>query len=341
MSNYQAHQVQGIRLNANECPFDCETAMVKTLADRIQQASLNRYPDDLAGELAEKAAALYGVAPDELMVVNGSDAALQLLISAKCRNGKGLVMLNPDFEMYRFYADAIQAPVYTLQTDWAGNFDWKELAGFAAASDAGLVLLSNPNNPTGHLTSREDIDHLAAALEKEGIFLGVDEAYMDFDDQSALPLLKAHPNLAVTRTLSKAWGMAGIRIGFLIACLPTLQELAPWRIVYSVSTPDQLAALAALEHPRTYQRYLNLVAAERERLKKALEKIPGLETGPFHGNFYALRAHNHPEKLEEAFEQAGIAVRAWNHHQRIRITIGTPEQNDQVLAVLKKWKEAS
>lgn len=337
---YKAHKQEGTQLNANENPQKPSKEWLLEMNERLLSEELNRYPEDSNATLIEAYAQLYGLNPKGVLTGNGSDALLQLIITTFCRNGKPLVCIDPDFGMYHFYASALQTKTYTLPTSWHGAFDLEALVSLAKEKDAGLVLFSNPNNPTGHQVSADEIIKLAQALNP--IVLAVDEAYMDFSDQSVLDKAQALPNLIVTRTLSKAWGLAGIRVGFLIANPTLVETMEQWRIVYSISRLDQLAALITLQNQQYTQNpgsgYVALVQEESKRLEKAFQDL-GLQTGPFHANFYSLTLSCPQEnaKLEKAFQDAGLSVRTWPDHHRLRITIGIPKQNDQVLEVIKTF----
>lgn len=331
---YEAHEQEGLLLNANESARNADPVILEELMTRIQQAALNRYPDDTAKELIEAFASLHHLDPNGVFVGNGSDAMLQLMIHAFCRDGKKLVMLDPDFGMYRFYSTCMQSNHADFPTAWDGSFDLDAFVQFAKEQNAGLVLLSNPNNPTGHLLSKEQMLDLAQKLDP--IILAADEAYMDFASQSVLEHAQKVPNLIVTRTLSKAWGLVGIRVGFLVSSLEIAKLLAPYRIVYSVSTLDQLAAIAALHHAEVAAANMEEIQSEKERIASRLTKMPWIEWAPIHVNFYSIKTDD-MEELEQAFADNQIAIRDNPDHSRIRITIGTPEQNDQVLEILEAW----
>ena len=345
MSLYQAHQKKGILLNGNENPQGPSEAWRKSLFDLLSFEDLNRYPDDPSTALIEAYAKVYGLNPKGVMAGNGSDALIQLMVTTFCRDGKPLVCLDPDFGMYHFYTAALQAKAISLSTSWAGEFDQQDFVQLAKENDAGLVLFSNPNNPTGHEVSSQDVLQMAKDLNP--IVLAVDEAYMDFSNQSVLDQAQVQPNLIVTRTLSKAWGLAGIRVGFLVANPKLVEQMEQWRIVYSISRLDQLAALMTLQDESYNQpdsiknTYIDLVQEESNRLEKELQRL-GLQTGPFHANFYSLTFGSSQANayLEELFDQHGLTVRTWKDHSRIRITFGTKEQNDQVLAVIQEAVQA-
>lgn len=335
MSLYTAHIQQGLLLNANEKANEPSQEIMADFIESLQSGPLNRYPEDSAAALKERFAALYNLDPAGILVGNGSDMTLQVMINTLCRDGKNLITLDPDFGMYAFYTAAMQSKVISYPTKWNGDFDLDDFIELIKASNPGLVLFSNPNNPTGHQLSRQQIFKLAKAIAP--VVLAVDEAYMDFSDQSILDAAQDLDNVIVTRTLSKAWGLAGIRVGFLVTNSRLAQKLADWKVVYAVSTLDQLAALAGLHHPEQVQDYIQLVQAEAKRIENRLQAFEALELGPFHANFYALSAGDAKvnQAIEEELASRKIAVRTWPDHERIRITIGLPDQNDQVLNVLE------
>lgn len=338
---YQAHTQEGVLLNANECSNDPSPAILEEFAGLLANCHLNRYPEDAATVLTEQFARLYHLDPKGVLVGNGSDATLQIMINTFCRQHQPLVTLNPDFGMYHFYAQAMQSEVHAYPTNWAGEFDVEDFIQFAKDNNAGLVLFSNPNNPTGHQLDRDTLLDMAKKLDPA--VLAVDEAYMDFSDQSLLDQVQSLTNVIVTRTLSKAWGLAGIRCGFLVANPEMVKKLANWRVVYSVSTLDQIAARAGLSHPEVKEDYVALIQKEAERIAGVLKTIPNLKVGEMNANFYALSFVDENgdinternARLEQCFADQNIQLRTWPDHQRIRVTIGLPEQNDQILEILK------
>lgn len=333
---YKAHATNGIRLNANESSLPPANEVMETFVELLKSSELNRYPDDFALEMRQAFAALYGLDAGQVIAGNGSDALLQLMITTFCRGDKSLVMLVPDFGMYRFYADSIQTKTFTYPTAWDGSFDLDDFAAFAKAKNAGLVLISNPNNPTGHLLDADTMLLLAKKLDP--IVLAADEAYMNFADESLLARVNEADNLIVSATLSKAWGAAGIRVGFLAAGSKLIEAMDPFKIVYSISSLDQLAARAVLAHPEITKERIAAIKKESDRIEEAVRKMKRLEAGEFNANFYALRTVDGSEiELENDFKNAGIQIRDYPDHARVRITIGLAEENDAVLSVLEAF----
>lgn len=338
---YQAHVQKGILLNANESSNEPSQMILDQIVQDLKDGHLNRYPDDQATQLVQAFAKLYDLDAKGILAGNGSDATLQIMINSLCRQDRPLVTLKPDFGMYDFYASAMQSKVYAYSTNWQGEFDVQALIQFAKDKQAGLVLFSNPNNPTGHQIDRQTLLSMAKGLDP--IVLAVDEAYMDFSDQSLLDQVQSLDNVIVTRTLSKAWGLAGVRCGFLIANTKLVEQLAKWRVVYSVSTLDQIAAQAGLAHVEVKDEYVACIQQEIKRIQQQLDKVPLLKVGEMHANFYAISFVDgqgnldlwRNVQLEKSFVQHNIQVRTWPNHERIRITIGLPQQNDLVLKLIQ------
>lgn len=331
VASYTAHSQEGILLNANECSLNCTQQLLEEILGEIRNMSLNRYPDDEAKALRRAYGALYGLDENWVLPGNGSDQMLQLLINAFHDGERPLLTLAPDFSMYDFYASCAGMPIERLESAWDGSYSWKELARRAVESNAALVLFSNPNNPTGYMLSSCDVKALADAIAP--IPLAMDEAYMEFGMDSAIGLLEECPNLYVTRTLSKAWGLAGIRLGFVLSRPENIEALKAWKIVYSVSSLSQAAGLAALRHPERARAWADHVSAARDEMEKILAGYDWLQVIPSKANFICLLTPC-ADDLAAWLKEAGVQVRVFAGKGRVRITIGTSEENEHLLSLI-------
>ncbi|MBJ6984291.1 histidinol-phosphate transaminase [Luteimonas sp. MC1750] len=305
-----------------------------------------RYPEPQPPELAEALARLYGCVPGQLLIGRGSDEAIDLLVRTLCVPGRDAVVVSPPvFGMYAVSARLQGAPLIEVPLiDGVESFapDLHALAEIALARCARLVFLCSPGNPTGNAIALDDIAALARRLQGRALLV-VDEAYGEFSSQhSAIGLLGEHDNLGVLRTLSKAHALAGARIGVLAADPALVAALRRCQAPYPVPAPCAALALAALS-PEALARTAGRVAevrSERERMRTALADVPGvLRVYPSEGNFLLVRFAD----ASRAFAQllaAGIVVRdqraAPQLGDALRITIGTPAQNDRVLRALSK-----
>ena len=324
-----------IWLNANESPWP---------NPGDAGARCNRYPAPQPEALRQALAALYGAAPEQLLIGRGSDEAIDLLVRALCRPQRDAVVVStPVFGMYAVSARLQDAPLVDVPLRDAPNGFSPDLSAIADAAEvdrAHLVFLCSPGNPTGDAIALADIAALAARLADKAVVV-VDEAYGEFSDvPSATTLLAAHPNLAVLRTLSKAHALAAARIGTLIAAPELIAVLRNCQAPYPLPTPCVDLALAALqpEARASTRERIAQVRAERERLFVALASLSGVRrVYPSQGNFLLVRF----DDAQAAFERllaAGVVVRdqraAPQLGDALRTSIGTKEENDAVIAAL-------
>ncbi|NLG60406.1 MAG: histidinol-phosphate transaminase [Gammaproteobacteria bacterium] len=324
-----------LRLDANESAWS-------SVADPA--GSCVRYPDPQPDALVQALAALYGCGPERLVVGRGSDEAIDLLVRALCRPGRDAVAITPPvFGMYAVAARLHAARLLEVPlVEIAGGFEveFDRLAQVALEGGARLVFLCSPGNPTGNALALERVAMLADALQGRALVV-VDEAYAEFSRApSAAALLDAHANIAVLRTLSKAHALAGARIGTVIADPGLARVLRRCQAPYPVPAPCADLAVAALQLDvlaRT-ARQIATVRAERARMATRLAAL-GCVTRvyPSEGNFLLVRFSDAGAAFERLLH-AGIVVRdqraAPSLGDALRITIGTPEQNDRVLQAL-------
>ncbi|WP_454831389.1 histidinol-phosphate transaminase [Pseudoxanthomonas wuyuanensis] len=315
------------------------------------QASCRRYPDPQPQALRGRLAQLYGCATEQLLIGRGSDEAIDLLVRAFCNPDRDAVVVTPPvFGMYAVCARLqgariIEVPLLDGETGFVA--DLEAIAEAAIAGGAKLVFLCTPSNPAGSAIALADIAVLARRLDGVALVV-VDEAYGEFaDSASATTLLAAHANLAVLRTLSKAHALAAARIGSLVADAQLIDVLRRCQAPYPVPTPCAELALAGLSDAalaQTWQR-VELVKSERARLQAALAALPDvLRVYPSQGN-YLLARFRDAEAAFRTLLATGVVVRdqraAPQLEDALRITIGSPEQNDRVIAALRALEMAA
>lgn len=306
----------------------------------------NRYPDPQPAALVRALAALYGVREDQLLVGRGSDEAIDLLVRAFCRAGRDAIAIQPPtFGMYAVCARIQDAGI--VEVPLTPDFTLDADALLAALTPAvKLVFVCSPNNPTGRPVPRATVERLARELDGRALLV-VDEAYAEFADEAGVAdLIDRYENLAVLRTLSKAWALAGARIGTLLANAEVIALLRKIIPPYPLPLPCVDAALAALSPQGQAEaaEHVRIVRAERARMAVALAALPGVrEVLPSQANFLAVRFDDAGEVYRRLLA-AGIVVRDVRRYPNLgdalRITVGTPEENAQVLAVLSRPAEA-
>ena len=315
-------------LNANESAWD-------------DGLGLNRYPEPQPMALVERLAQLYGVAASQVLVSRGSDEAIDLLVRAFCPAGESAVLISPPtFGMYAVCARVQGARVVESPLRPADfSLDIDALLA-AVTPSVRLVFVCSPNNPTGALVPRESIERLARALAGRAVLV-VDEAYIEFAGQgSAATLTQQHDHVCVLRTLSKAYALAGARIGCLLGDESLVGLLRRIMAPYPLATPCTDAALLALASPAFDEALVHVgtVRQERERMARRLRTLPLVrEVMPSDANFLTVRLHD-AGASQAALLAAGIVVRDVRRytglHDALRLTIGRPQDNDRVLEIL-------
>lgn len=339
----RSHAVQGeVWLNANE-------SALPSAAD--PDGTLRRYPDPQPQALRSALARLYRVPAEALLVTRGSDEGIDLLLRAFCPPGRGAIVIAPPvFGMYAVCArlhGARVVEVPALDTGEAWRSDLDAMAGAAEASGAGLVFVCNPGNPTGEAVPAAAIHALAARLAGRALVV-VDGAYAEFADEALDPaLLDTHDNLVLLRTLSKAHALAAARIGSVLASPEVVRLLQRCQAPYPLAQPAVAAALAAVAPSSLAQVADGVVQvrAERARLEAALACLPGVRAVyPSQGNFLLARFDD-AQAAYEALLAAGVVVRDMRATpalgDALRISIGTPAQDDRVLAALSAMRRAA
>jgi len=316
------------RLHANELPWRAET-------DRTQ-SGLNRYPEPHPHELAACLAALYGVPAENLLPGRGSDESIDLVVRAFCRAGiDNVILCPPTFGMYKVAAQiqgaAVREVPLTKDRGYALDVD-----GVLAACDANtkIVFLCSPNNPTGNAMDPAAVERLLTTLAARALVV-VDEAYIEFSGATSLAAsLAQHPNLVVLRTLSKAFGLAGARVGSLIAATPIVQLLEKVIPPYSIPQLTIEAVLATLAAPQVIiqRERVAQVRAERDRVADALSaKSSVRRVWPSVANFL-LVDFSDPEATLAAARDAKLLIRDMRAAAgALRISVGTPEQNNRLI----------
>jgi histidinol-phosphate aminotransferase len=323
-----------VRLHANEVPWraSCDAS----------GAGLNRYPEPHPHQLAARLAALYGVGAPSVLPCRGSDEAIDLLTRAYCRDGQDAVLITPPtFGMYSLAARIQGAIVIEVPLRREAGFALELPALLAALTPAvRLVYLCSPNNPTGNLLHRATVLEFARALSGRALLV-VDEAYVEFSGAPSLSAeLGAHPGLVVLRTLSKAYALAGARCGVLLAhpdIIALLRRVIPPYAITQLTIEAVLRTLEADSLPLARER-MRVLVAERERLASALAGSPGVRrVWPSAANFLLAEFADAGSALARA-HAAGLLVRdlrrAPGLGEALRISVGTPEENDRLLGSL-------
>lgn len=324
-----------IKLNTNENPYPPSPKVMQAIQAVLEQG-LAKYPDPVANTFRRRAAEVLGVEPDWILCGNGSDDILTILTRAYVGEGDLLRLPFPSYILYRTLAEIQGARFDEVRF----NEDWSLPDTFKSASDRlKLAFLPNPNSPTGTVIAPADILQIAEALPCP---LLVDEAYGDFAEQNCIELVRQNEKVMVSRTLSKSYGLAGLRFGFLIAQPQVIEELMKVKDSYNCDALSIAGATAAIDDQAWFVANRAKVLATRQRMTAALEQL-GFSVIPSQANFVWCTHPTRPvQPLYEELKSNRVLVRYMNYpgwSDGLRISVGTDEQVDACTALLKTMFE--
>ena len=327
-----------IRLDANESFLDLSTELKADILARIATLSFNRYPDPLASGVCQKAGGYFGVKPECITVGNGSDELLTLITQVMMSKGEKLVYTTPDFSMYKCYGYLAENDLIAFQKDDNFNIDVDALIQLIRSEGARTVIFSNPCNPTGVGLPREEVLRLVEGVPD--CLVVVDEAYMEFWDESVLDCVEKYDNLMVLKTCSKAFRMAAVRCGLAIANPALTKALRAAKSPYNVNSMTQAAVEALFEYPEELQAAALAVKASRDDLYASVRAIADrnpdkLSLLPTAANFvYVKFPEGEAKRIFEVMKAEGVVVRRMGDY--LRITCGTEFENAEVVRLLEE-----
>jgi histidinol-phosphate aminotransferase len=325
-----------VKLDAMENPFRLSEPMQQALGERLGRVAMNRYPagrvEELRQSLARHARMPQGCA---ITLGNGSDELITMLSMACDVPGAVFMAPLPGFVMYEMSAK-LQG-IRFVGVPLTADFELDEAAMLKAIGEhkPSLIYLAYPNNPTANLWDDAVIEQVIQAAP--GLVV-MDEAYQPFASRDSMERLERHPHVLVMRTMSK-FGLAGVRIGYLIGRKQLVQEIDKLRPPYNVSVLNAEAALFALEHADEYARQAAVIREQRERLQAALKTVPGVRAYPSEANMILVRVPD-AKRAFEGMKQRGVLVKNVSPLHPLlanclRLTVGTPEENTLMIEALK------
>jgi histidinol-phosphate aminotransferase len=325
-----------LRLDFNENTVGCSPHVVAALKDRIAAGRLAIYPE--YGEAREAIARYFHVAPERFTFTNGTDEAIQVLVNTYVDDGQEVLLLKPSYAMYRFYSEVAGAKIREVEYPRPGlEFPLQQVLD-AITPATRAVLLANPNNPTGTGISLMAIERILRRARKAVVM--VDEAYYEFSGVTALGEIGRAPNLFVSRTFSKVFGMAAMRLGCLFSHEANVAFLRKAQSPYSVNSLAVVAAQAAVSDEEYIRNYVAEVLAAREVLCLGLERL-GIPYVPSSANFVLANFGKRAIEVRDALRERAILVRDRGYEipGSVRITVGTRQQTRELMAALEEiWR---
>ncbi len=335
-------QEQIDRLDANENPYDLPESLKTKLARTYQEViAVNRYPDGSHGKLKQaiveytnESAGVRHFHPANISVGNGSDELIRSLLIATCIGENGSILVaNPTFSMYGILAKTLGIPVKDIGRD-PNNFELNLEAASKAISNEDppikVVFVVHPNSPTANKLTEREISWLREL--PEGVLVVIDEAYFEFSQSTLAPEITRHPNWVVLRTFSKAFRLAGHRVGYAVSHPMLTATLEKIRLPYNLPSFSQAAARAVLSHRHELLQVIPQIQKQRQKLIAALKKLPGLQVWPSDANFIYVRFQGNEASNERKMQEIADGMKARgtlirNTGGGLRITIGSEEEN--------------
>ena len=331
-----------IKVNANESTMNLPPLVEERVINRLSYVAFNRYPNEEYYSLVEQIARNFSVRDEQILLGNGSSEIIEKVFHTFGGDGKKVVYPVPSFSMYKIYAKAADSQAVPFELDKNFDIDVDEFIKTVKNSGANLAVICNPNNPTGNALTVDDVEKIAASIDCA--FL-LDEAYVEFYGKSAFKLVAKYPNLIVARTFSKAYGLAGARVGYMIANAEVTRMVGKSFMPYHMNTLSLATADIVYQMRDEFTPRIQMTIAERKRISQLLKMMPALEVFPSQTNFILIR-HEKAEQLKNYLESVDIGIRYFSPTAQglkncLRISMGTREENDEVFKIISDWLTAN
>ncbi len=329
-----------VKVNANECTLNLPPLVEERVMNRLSHVAFNRYPNEEYYSLVEQIAKNFSVDDAQVLLGGGSSEIIEKVFHAFGGNGRRIVFPQPSFSMYKIYAKAAESEGVPFDLDANFNLDVDAFIEKVHEVNASLAVVCNPNNPTGNALTPAQVEKLAASIDCA--FL-LDEAYVEFYGRSAVNLVAKYPNLLVARTFSKAYGLAGARVGYMIAQADVTRMVNKTFMPYHLNTLSLATADIVYQMRDEFVPRIQMIVAERKRMSEQLKKLSGVEVFPSETNFILFRTSRAAE-LKDYLESLSIGIRyfapnSFGLKNCLRVSIGTRIENDEVFAAIKHFTE--
>jgi histidinol-phosphate aminotransferase len=329
-----------IKLNQNESPYDVPRALKERIQAQLAERPWNRYPPFVASNFIQAVSEATRWPSTGILVANGSNELIQAVLSVTVGPGVSVVTPEPTFTLYRLMTEVNGGTVASVPLKDDLSFDVDAIIGAARQSDAAVIVLCTPNNPTGAALTEDEIRRIHD--ETDALIL-LDQAYVEFGGFDAIPMLDARPRLVVLRTFSKAMAMAGLRAGYMLAHPSLAAEVHKAKLPYNINFFTEVAAAEVLRCRSELAPMVHEISAERDRIHQGLRAIPGLHVYPSAANFLVFRVESpritHTELFDRLLAEYGILVRDVSKYPMLgrclRVNAGTPAENDAFLHAVR------
>lgn len=330
---YDAKDVRAeVMLASNENPLNLPGEVLSKIASRIPEFQFNRYPDPTASTLRTLIAEANGLEPENVLIGNGGDELIFDLLLAWGGPGRKLLDMPPTFSMYAIDAKSTATEIVSIPRKADFSVDETAVRERIAVGDIDVVIIAHPNNPTGGLT---DESFLIELIESTDAIVMVDEAYFEFSRHTMRHHMSRHPNLVLLRTFSKAFSLAGLRTGYLLGDAAVVRELMKVRQPYSVDSFSQMVAATVFRERMVFEQAISDIIRGRDQLSHGLSMQHGVEVFDSEANFVLFRTEHASALWRDLLHGHSVLVRDFSRspglEDCLRVTVGTPEENQRFL----------
>ena len=338
---YDAKEIRvDINMSANENPYNMPRELQERLSSHLSRFQFNRYPDATAPRLRDLIAEANGLDVDNVLVANGGDEIIMNLFLTWGGKGRKFMNFPPTFAMYENDAQVTGTEIVSIPRTANFDLDEDEIMARLVENDIDLVIIANPNNPTGNLVSES---FLMDMLKATDALVCVDEAYFEFSRATVRPLLDRFDNLVILRTFSKAFSLAALRVGYMIASPEIVDTFKKVRQPYSVSAFSQWAAQVVFRDRALFENAIEELVFERDKLMEAMREIAGVTVFDSESNFVLFRVAHASRVWRELYHEYSILIRDVSREEGLddclRVSVGTPSQNQAFLKALREIVE--
>ena len=334
---YDAKDVKAeVILNSNENPLNLPGEILSKLKSRLGEFKFNRYPDPTAHELRRLIADANGLEPENVLVGNGGDELIFDLLLAWGGPGRTILDMPPTFSMYGIDAQVTGTNVVRIPRLSDFSIDEDAVLARVAEGDIDIVIVANPNNPTGGLSNESFLIEL---LKSTDAIVMVDEAYFEFSRQTMRQHMSRYPNLVLLRTFSKAFSMAGLRVGYLLAQPEVVCEFMKVRQPYSVNAFSQWVASTVYRERMVFEQGIRDLIRGRDQVLHGLSMLDGVEVFPSEANFVLFRVEHGAALWRDLLHNHSVLVRDFSRspglEDCLRVTVGTDMENSRFLTAME------
>jgi histidinol-phosphate aminotransferase len=327
-----------IKLNQNENPFDLPAEIKKELAEELMNQSWNRYPDVFPVRLIEALSADLNVPSESIIAANGSNELMYTILMAVVSKGTKVLIPTPTFFLYEKIVAVLEGNQIAVPANPDLTFDVDRIIETAKREQPALIILNSPNSPTGQMLSAGNVESILSATDA---IVVVDEAYIEFADHpSVLPLMQKFGQLIVLRTFSKAFSLAGLRIGYIMAQPPLCAELLKPKIPFTVNNISSAAAILLLQKKELILERIRYIKTQKQLLYRSLSTMDGIKTFSSQTNFLIFQVQKNASELFDALLAENVLIRDVSSYpmlkNTLRVNTGTEAENLAFLSALKK-----